>query len=287
MKSKSMKKKLTQAAIAAGATLAVTTGGSVFADEAVVSDTSVPTADVSSTGTETTTTDTGNATVDNTAPSVDTPSTGTDVPEVPTTPSEGGATTDPTVPSEVPGGSETTPSTDNNGSSTETTPSTDEKPSGSAETATQAGIAQAQQNQQANQTPQPTTPTKTAQEALEQGESQVGTVSQVTGQTVENVTPEAPVVTDTGYTIVSTKNSQVVVKNADGQLATVAAASIGATVNADGTISVKDESGKERTLPETPVKESLLLTLFGGLLAYLGIRLITKKENIVLTKISY
>lgn len=285
-----MKKKLTQAAIAAGATLAVTAGGSVFADEAVVSDTSVPTTDVSSTGTETTSTDTGNATVDNTAPSVDTPSTGTDVPEVPTNPSEGGTTTDPTVPSEVPGGSETTPSTDNNGSSTETTPSTDEKPSGSAETATQAGIAQAQQNQKANQsiqTTEPTTPTKTAQQALEQGESQVGTVSEVTGQTVENVTPEAPVVTDAGYTIVSTKDSQVVIKNADGQLATVPATSIGATVNADGTISVKDESGKERTLPETPVKESLLLTLFGGLLAYLGIRLITKKENVVLTKISY
>ena len=122
---------------------------------------------------------------------------------------------------------------------------------------------------------------------MEQGESQVGTVSEVTGQTVENVTPEAPVVTDTGYTIVSTNKSQVVIKNADGQLATVPATSIGATVNADGTISVKDANGKQKTLPETPVKESLLLTIFGGLLAYLGIRLITKKENIVLTKISY
>lgn len=81
-------------------------------------------------------------------------------------------------------------------------------------------------------------PNVSAQTAVNAGGSQVGTTSQVTGQIVQNVTPAAPVYTNTGYQIVSTLNSQVVVAYADGSRATVSPEEVGGTVNADKTISV-------------------------------------------------
>ncbi|WP_155964035.1 LPXTG cell wall anchor domain-containing protein [Streptococcus ruminantium] len=106
---------------------------------------------------------------------------------------------------------------------------------------------------------------KTAEEAINQGESQVGTISTETKQTVEEVTPTKPVVTNTGYTIISTDNSQPVVRYTDGTTAKVAAESIGAVVNKDKTISVKTSDGQMKTLPNTGEAQSLL-TLLGGLL---------------------
>lgn len=86
-------------------------------------------------------------------------------------------------------------------------------------------------------------PNVSAQTAVNAGASQVGTTSQVTGQIVQNVTPAAPVYTNTGYQIVSTVNSQVVVAYADGSRATVSPEEVGGTVNADKTISVQTASG--------------------------------------------
>ncbi|HEM3195946.1 TPA: peptidase, partial [Streptococcus suis 10581] len=101
--------------------------------------------------------------------------------------------------------------------------------------------------------PQPETPTppKTAEEAANKGESQIGTISTETKQPVDAVTPDKPIVTDTGYTIISTDNSQPVIRYADGSTATVSAESIGAVVNKDKTISVKTADGQTKTLPNT------------------------------------
>ncbi|CYV37400.1 LPXTG cell wall anchor domain-containing protein [Streptococcus suis] len=115
--------------------------------------------------------------------------------------------------------------------------------------------------------PQPETPTppKTAEEAANKGESQIGTISTETKQPVDAVTPDKPIVTDTGYTIISTDNSQPVIRYADGSTATVSAESIGAVVNKDKTISVKTAYGQTKTLPNTGEAQSLL-ALLGSLL---------------------
>ena len=114
-------------------------------------------------------------------------------------------------------------------------------------------------------------PNISAQAAQNAGASQVGTTSRVTGQIVSNVTQEAPITTHTGYQIISTFNSQVVIQGTDGMVSTVDAEVVGGKVNADKTISVKTASGDMTTLPSTGEKENFLMSLTGlGLLAMVG-----------------
>ena len=121
-------------------------------------------------------------------------------------------------------------------------------------------------------------PNVSAQTAINAGASQVGTTSQVTGQIVQNVTPAAPVYTNTGYQIVSTVNSQVVVAYGDGTTATVDPATVGGVVNADKTISVTDQSGEKKTLPHTGEKEGVLMMTAGlSLLALVVVVLLKRK----------
>ena len=94
---------------------------------------------------------------------------------------------------------------------------------------------------------------KTTDQANQQGKSQIGTTSTSTGQVVHDVSKE-PVETNTGSTIVSTKNGSVVLS--DGSV--VAPEEIGGTVNEDKTISVTDKDGKLKTLPNTGTAESIL-----------------------------
>ena len=121
-------------------------------------------------------------------------------------------------------------------------------------------------------------PNVSAQTAVNAGGSQVGTTSQVTGQIVQNVTPAAPVYTNTGYQIVSTLNSQVVVAYADGSRATVSPEEVGGTVNADKTISVQTASGEMKTLPSTG-DELGLLASFSGFVLLIGAWLLRKKNG--------
>ena len=102
---------------------------------------------------------------------------------------------------------------------------------------------------------------KTTDEANEQGKSQIGTTSTSTGQVVHDVTKE-PVETNTGASIVSTQNGNVVLS--DGSV--VAPEEVGATVNEDKTISVTDKEGKLKTLPNTGTAESILGTIGAMLL---------------------
>ncbi|WP_162011932.1 LPXTG cell wall anchor domain-containing protein [Streptococcus sp. S784/96/1] len=108
---------------------------------------------------------------------------------------------------------------------------------------------------------------KTTEQANQQGASQVGTVSSSTGQVVQNVTPEAPIQTNTGASIVSTQNGQVVLS--DGS--TVAPEAIGAVTNADKTITVTKTDGTKATLPETGEATSFLATIGTGLLGLVGV----------------
>lgn len=107
---------------------------------------------------------------------------------------------------------------------------------------------------------------KTTEQANQQGVSQVGTVSTSTGQVVQNVTPDAPVQTNTGASIVSTQNGQVVLS--DGS--TVAPEAIGAVTNTDKTITVTKADGMKATLPETGEAASFLAVVGTGLLGLVG-----------------
>ena len=106
---------------------------------------------------------------------------------------------------------------------------------------------------------------KTTDEANEQGKSQIGTTSTSTGQVVHDVTKE-PVETNTGASIVSTRNGNVVLS--DGSV--VAPEEVGGTVNEDKTISVTDSEGKLKTLPNTGTAESILGAIGAMLLTSVG-----------------
>lgn len=235
------------------------------------------------------------------------PSDDTVVPTVPETPTETPSTpedntvvpTDPNV--TVPSTSEpaeTTPSTEVTPPSTEETslpstednsasePSSTEAPTQDADTTTEPKTSEPTENTvtvptidggSTTLTPDVTVPTNnpniSAQTAVDAGASQVGTTSTVTGQVVLNVTPSAPVYTNTGYQIVATQDSQVIVAYSDGSTSILAPEAVGGTVNADKTISVTDQSGEMKTLPHTGEKEEALMTLAGtsilaGLMAY-------------------
>lgn len=236
------------------------------------------------------------------------PSDDTVVPTVPETPTETPSTpedntvvpTDPNV--TVPSTSEpaeTTPSTEVTPPSTEETslpstednsasePSSTEAPTQDADTTTEPNTNEpAEKNTvtvptidggSTTLTPDVTVPTNnpniSAQTAVDAGASQVGTTSTVTGQVVSNVAPSAPVYTNTGYQIVTTQDSQVIVAYSDGSTSTLAPEAVGGTVNADKTISITDQTGEMKTLPQTGEKEEALMTLAGtsilaGLMAY-------------------
>ncbi|WP_019780745.1 LPXTG cell wall anchor domain-containing protein [Streptococcus sobrinus] len=104
-----------------------------------------------------------------------------------------------------------------------------------------------------NQVSQSATPSDqpSAGQAYDQGQSQVGLTSDVTGQTVQDVTPETPVTTENGSTIVSVQNGQPIVSQVDGTTQAVDPGAVGATVNSDKTLSVKGDDGKMKTLPHT------------------------------------
>ena len=106
---------------------------------------------------------------------------------------------------------------------------------------------------------------KTTDQANQQGKSQIGTTSTSTGQVVHDVTKE-PVETNTGASIISTKDGNVVLS--DGSV--VAPEEIGATVNEDKTISVTDKEGKLKTLPNTGTAESILGAIGAMLLTAVG-----------------
>ena len=106
---------------------------------------------------------------------------------------------------------------------------------------------------------------KTTDQANQQGKSQIGTTSTSTGQVVHDVTKE-PVETNTGVSIVSTQNGNVVLSNGS----VVAPEEIGGTVNEDKTISVTDKEGKLKTLPNTGTAESILGAIGAMLLTAVG-----------------
>jgi len=106
---------------------------------------------------------------------------------------------------------------------------------------------------------------KTTDQANQQGKSQIGTTSTSTGQVVHDVT-KAPIQTNTGASIVSTQNGNLVLE--DGSV--VAPETIGAVSNEDKTITVTKADGTKATLPYTGEIESSLKAIGVGLLTVVG-----------------
>lgn len=272
----------------ATSTLLLSSTGVALADEVTPVDPTSPSTEVvvPSTGTE--------ASTDVTTPSTETPA---------TTPSDSGSTTTPTVPVDP-----TTPSTDqgkDNAGENVTVPGSESQ--GKDNAGEQVDPQPAPDNQgkdnagenvdpntgsttvpttdggTAQVTPDKTVPTNnpsiSADTATKAGASQVGTTSTVTGQVVQNVTAQAPVVTNTGATIVSTKDGQLVLT--DGS--TVTPETVGATTNSDKTITVTKADGTKTTLPETGDKARSLLSILGaGLLvaaAFLAQKMWSRKAE--------
>lgn len=116
---------------------------------------------------------------------------------------------------------------------------------------------------------------KTTDEANEQGKSQIGTTSTSTGQTVQDVTAQNPVKTNTGAQIVSTRDGQVILS--DGTVTSPEA--IGAKTNDDKTITVTKKDGSKVTLPHTGDAKALGLSFLGALMAFAG-TLIWKQKKV-------
>ena len=189
-----------------------------------------------------------------TEPSV--PTTPTETPVVPTEPV---IPTDPTVP--------TIPSTGTEGSSSTETGTTEPvSPTTPSSTDTVVGVS----------------PTKPADPIVAPTPAPIEAPEDtpVEGQVVATVSEEAPIVTDTGYTIVSTDQGRVVIENLDGTTSLVAPEQIGGTLNIDGTISVKNNSGSMTTLPNTGVEDTIFLVALGlFILALLGFSTIREDQD--------
>lgn len=116
---------------------------------------------------------------------------------------------------------------------------------------------------------------KTTDQANQQGQSQIGTTSTSTGQTVQDVTEQNPVRTNTGAQIVSTRDGQVILS--DGTVTSPEA--IGAKTNADKTITVTKEDGSTVTLPHTGDKNTVALGILGAMTAVGGLTLAFKNKK--------
>lgn len=247
-----MKKKQLLSALALS-TLALAQAGFVSADEVTPVDPSAPSTEV------VTPAETEAPAVQPTAPSV---STETEAPAVqPTEPSV--TPVDPTTPDKLQG-------KDNAGSLdgvptdkpvTPDTSSTTDKPQGKDNAGSLDGV--------------PAEKPKTTDEANEQGKSQIGTTSTSTGQTVQDVTEQNPVRTNTGAQIVSTRDGQVILS--DGTVTSPEA--IGAKTNADKTITVTKEDGSTVTLPHTGDKNTVAFGILGAMTAVAGLTLAFKNKK--------
>ena len=247
-----MKKKQLLSALALS-TLALAQAGFVSADEVTPVDPSAPSTEV------VTPAETEAPVVQPTAPSV---STETEAPAVqPTEPSV--TPVDPTTP-DKPQGKDNAGSLDGVPTDKPVTPdtsSTTDKPQGKDNAGSLDGV--------------PAEKPKTTDEANEQGKSQIGTTSTSTGQTVQDVTEQNPVRTNTGAQIVSTRDGQVILS--DGTVTSPEA--IGAKTNADKTITVTKEDGSTVTLPHTGDKNTVAFGILGAMFAVAGLTLAFKNKK--------
>ncbi|HEM5005727.1 TPA: LPXTG cell wall anchor domain-containing protein [Streptococcus suis] len=207
---------------------------------------------------------------------VDVPTVPTDstVPMTPTNTTEE-IPVDPTLPTETSGETTETPEAPKE-SETPTTPGMTETPTDSTvvppseqPNTTEPSTAVVTDNQ-------PTTPT--TPQATENNNTQTAPLQPQVDPSPTVEEDFEPIVTDQGYTVISTENSVVTVANVDGRKSTGKAEDFGGVTNQNGTVSFITKEGKKETLPETGVVENIALTLLGFLLLLFGFT-ISGKNN--------
>ena len=207
--------------------------------------------------------------VDSSTPGVVAPAPSTPTPSEPNQPAPE-TPVDPTTPStnpsepkpENPGTTPAEPSVPYYPTTPSTNPSTE--PKQPTPGTTPAEPSEDDKKKEPQPTPKPTEEQpKTTDEANQAGKSQVGTTSTSTGQVVQDVAPNKPVYTENGYTIVGVQDSHPVIANGDGTTSVVEPEVVGATVNADKTVTVSTATGEKKTLPHTGEKEATLLVAMG------------------------
>ena len=207
--------------------------------------------------------------VDSSTPGVVAPAPSTPTPSEPNQPAPE-TPADPTTPStnpsepkpENPGTTPAEPSVPSDPTTPSTNPSTE--PKQPTPGTTPAEPSEDDKKKEPQPTPKPTEEQpKTTDEANQAGKSQVGTTSTSTGQVVQDVAPNKPVYTENGYTIVGVQDSHPVIANGDGTTSVVEPEVVGATVNADKTVTVSTATGEKKTLPHTGEKEATLLVAMG------------------------
>lgn len=108
----------------------------------------------------------------------------------------------------------------------------------------------------------PTPEEKKAEENTGVKASDTPKQTNVTEQQIE----EQPIMTNTGHTVVGTKEGQVYVQDASGGVELKNASEIGAVKQQDGTVALKDEKGELKVLPKTGTVASLGMSLVGVLM---------------------
>ncbi|HEM3454933.1 LPXTG cell wall anchor domain-containing protein [Streptococcus suis] len=189
---------------------------------------------------------------------------------------------DPTLPTETSGETTETPEEPVNPDVPVVTPETPVTP-GATETPTDSSVVPP--SEQPNTTEpsttvvtdnQPTTPT--TPQVSENNNTQAAPLQPQVDPAPTVEEDFEPIVTDQGYTVISTENSVVTVANVDGTRSTGRAEDFGGVTNQNGTVSFITKEGKKETLPETGVIENIALTLLGFLLLLFGF-VISGKNN--------
>ncbi|GAA0054387.1 UNVERIFIED_CONTAM: LPXTG cell wall anchor domain-containing protein [Streptococcus canis] len=99
-------------------------------------------------------------------------------------------------------------------------------------------------------------------------------VDTTTGEVVFKPIPVTP-----DKTVIGTKDSQVIIRDQAGRTQVVTPESLGGHVNPNGTVTLKDATGAEKTLPKTGDKQSVL--------GYLGMMLVSVLGYAVKKKVSH
>ncbi|HEM3649362.1 TPA: cell surface protein [Streptococcus suis] len=182
------------------------------------------------------------------------------IPAEPTEPIEGTDSSDvpiveePTVPIEEPGKTEEEvkpiepPTTDVDTTPTQPTKPIEEKPVPPKE----------EIKEEPKEKPAVPTPT----EEVKQAEENTGVSTTGEAQPITIPTIETPIVTNTGYTVLSTEESQVIVQTPTG-IAKKRPEEIGAVKQSDGTVALKTDTGELKVLPATGAVENVLLFFLG------------------------
>ncbi|HFH8083419.1 LPXTG cell wall anchor domain-containing protein [Streptococcus anginosus] len=126
----------------------------------------------------------------------------------------------------------------------------------------------------ADEATKPITPTPEEKKAEENTGVKATDTPKQTNVTEEQI-EQQPIVTNTGHTVVGTKEGQVYVQNPDGAVELKNAYEIGAVKQQDGTVALKDEKGELKVLPKTGTVASLALSLT-GVLMLAGVALLKK-----------